>query len=113
MFNRNIALLDLDLSNFDTSKVTEISFMFQSFAFPTINLYTFSFANIIKYETILRYSNPQLIFCINEETIIPDLKELMLDKCYDICNYCIGFGNEVNNNCTEYFPGFILIKNNL
>ena len=176
MFNRNLALLDLNLSSFDTSKVTEISFMFENYPLPFINLYTFSFASIIKYETILKYSNQNLIFCINEETIHPDIKlyleetfksisncsmtcndisnikklkdknicvkkcnynseaiykyeinntcyrdipigyfaneELLLEKCFNICKFCIGFGNEVNNSCTECFPGFILIKNN-
>ena len=86
MFYGCSLLTSLDLSNFETSQVTEMYNMFEGcFDLEYINLKNFNESKLTSYSNMFKGVPDNVIICINENntnnTIFPQIKE---KKCYTI-----------------------------
>ena len=62
-----------------------------------------------------KYTIDNEYLCLDEkpEGYYLDLDELKYKKCFDRCKNCYGFGDEINNNCSECKSNYILSNGTL
>ena len=107
------SLISLDLSNFDTSKLTDITTIFYGCeSLQYINLEKYNELQNLDMDDILYLVPENIIICLNEENNILQIKEKIKEKNY----YNIYCGNDwkchqkkfiaENNACMDYDSQF-------
>ena len=56
------------------------------------------------------YDHTEILTEMPEGYFLNDTYEKTIDKCYYLCKYCINYGDEENNNCTECISNYNLLK---
>ena len=81
MFYNCISLTSLNLSHFDTSSATDMTYMFANCSnLNYINLYSFKENEDLDTTNIFQYTPDDLIYCIEDETNIPNILSKLIEK---------------------------------